>query len=55
MGMGMIGTMHPLMRNGQIPAPGLYVRNFPALTVMGFLMLHLVYGLVVALLYEALV
>ena len=55
MGMGMMGTMHPMMRNGQMPAPGLYVRNFPAMTVMGFLMLHLVYGLVVALLYEALV
>ena len=55
MGMGMIGTMHALMRSGQMPAPGLYVRNFPAMTVMGFLMLHLVYGLVVALLYEALV
>ena len=55
MGMGMMGTMHPLMRNGQMPAPGLYVRNFPAMTVMGFLMLHLVYGLVVALLYQALV
>ncbi len=55
MGMGMIGTMHPLMRNGQMPAPGLYVRNFPPMTVMGFLMLHLVYGLVVALVYEGLV
>ncbi len=55
MGMGMIGTMHPMMRSGQMPAPGLYVRNFPAMTVMGFLMIHLVYGLVVALLYEALV
>ncbi len=46
MGMGMIGTMHPMMRNGQMAAPGLYVRNFPAMTAMGFLMLHLVYGLV---------
>ncbi len=55
MGMGMIGTMHPMMRNGQMAAPGLYVRNFPAMTVMGFLMLHLVYGLVVALLYQGLV
>ncbi len=55
MGMGMMGTMHPMMRNGQMPAPGLYVRNFPVMTVMGFLMLHLVYGLVVALLYAALV
>ena len=55
MGMGMIGTMHPLMRNGQMPAPGLFVRNSPPMTVMGFLMLHLIYGLVVAVVYEGLV
>ena len=55
MGMGMMGIMHPLMRNGQMPAPGLFVRNFPPMTVMGFLMLHLVYRLVVALLYDGLV
>ena len=35
MGMGMIGTMHPMMRNGQMAAPGLYVRNFPPMTVPG--------------------
>ena len=53
MGMGMIGTMHPLMRSGQMPAPGLFVTNLPNMTVMGFLMVHLVYGLVVGVLYEA--
>ncbi len=53
MGMGMMGTMHPLMRSGQMPAPGLYVKNFPLMTVMGFLMIHLVYGLVVGVLYDA--
>ena len=53
MGMGMIGTMHPLMRTGQMPAPGLFVSNLPRMTVMGFLMVHLVYGLVVGVLYEA--
>ena len=53
MGMGLIGTMHPLMRSGQMPAPGLFVSNLPKMTVMGFLMVHLVYGLVVGVLYEA--
>ena len=53
MGMGMIGTMHPLMRTGQMPAPGIFVSNLPRMTVMGFLMVHLVYGLVVGVLYEA--
>ena len=52
MGMGMIGTMHPLMRAGQMAAPGLFVSNLPRMTMMGFLMVHLVYGLVVAALYE---
>ncbi len=52
MGMGMIGTMHPLMRAGQMTAPGLYVTNLPRMTVVGFLMVHLVYGLVVAALYD---
>ncbi len=52
MGMGMIGTMHPLMRTGQMPAPGIFVSNLPRMTVMGFLMVHLVYGLVVAALYD---
>ncbi len=53
MGMGMIGTMHPLMRTGQMPAPGIFASNLPRMTVMGFLMVHLVYGLVVGVLYEA--
>ena len=52
MGMGMIGTMHPLMRAGQMTAPGLFVSNLPKMTVMGFLVIHLVYGLVVAALYD---
>ena len=52
-GMGMIGTMHPVMRTGGMQEPGVFVRNLPSMTIMGFLMLHLLYGLVVALLYEA--
>ncbi len=52
MGFGMIGTMHPLMRAGQMTAPGLFVSNLPKITVVGFLMIHLVYGLVVAALYD---
>ena len=45
----MLGTM---MRAGQTPAPGLFVSTLPKMTVMGFLMVHLVYGLVVAALYH---
>lgn len=54
MGMGMVGSMHPLMRAGQMTAPGPFVRNFPMMTVGGFFMLHLVYGLVVGIVYEGL-
>ncbi len=52
MGMGMMGTMHPLMRSGQMQAPGFFVTKLPMPTVMGFLMVHIVYGLVVGALYD---
>ncbi len=53
MAMGMVGMMHPLMRRGEMQAPGLFVKNHPTMTIMGFLMLHLVFGVVVAVLYDA--
>ena len=53
MGMGMIGVMHPLMRSGEMQPPGLFVKNYPTMTVMGFLMLHLLFGLLVGVLYQA--
>ncbi|MEE8364071.1 MAG: hypothetical protein V3S18_08375 [Dehalococcoidia bacterium] len=53
MGMGMMGSMHPLMRSGEMDAPGFFLRNFPSMTVMGFFMLHLLYGLIVGVVYEA--
>ena len=52
MGFGMIGSMHPRMRSGETSAPGPFLRNLPTMTVMGFLMVHLVYGPVVGALYE---
>ncbi|MCH7706050.1 MAG: hypothetical protein IIB33_03285 [Chloroflexi bacterium] len=53
MGIGMIGAMHPLMRTGELQAPGVFVRNLPSMTVMGFLMIHLLYGLLVGAIYSA--
>ena len=53
MGFSIIGAMHPLMRSGELQAPGPFVKNYPGMTVMGFLMLHLIYDLVVGVLYEA--
>jgi hypothetical protein len=52
-GLGMVGMMHTMIRSGEMMAPGVFVKNHPPMTVMGFLMLHLIYGLVVDLLYEA--
>ena len=51
--LAMVGPMHPLMRSGELAAPGAFALKFPAFTVVGFLMLHLVYGVVVGSLYEA--
>ena len=54
-GMGMMSVVHPRVRSGEVGAPGAFVKNYPGMTVMGFLMLHLVYGLLVGVVYEALV
>ena len=52
--LGMLPSVHPLMKSGQLAAPGAFALKSPLLTVMGFLMLHLVFGLVVGTVYEAL-
>ncbi len=33
--------------------PGFYARGYPTMTAMGFLMLHLVFGVIVGALYGA--
>ena len=53
MGLGMMPLMHVGIRNRIITAPGAFALNLPKMTVMGFLMLHLVYGVLVAVVYEA--
>lgn len=52
-GMGMIGKVHPLMRSGELQSPGAFLENHPPMTRMGFLMIHLLYGLLVSVLYSA--
>ena len=54
MGLGMMNVVHPLMRGGQMMAPGAFVRNLPMMNVIGFLMVHVIYGLVVVGLYKGL-
>ena len=51
--MGMMPSIHPLMRSGELAAPGFYGKNYPSMNAMGILVVHLVYGLLVGVLYEA--
>ena len=53
MALGMMPMMHPRMRSGEIDEPGFYALRYPPMTAMGFLMLHLVFGMTVGALYGA--
>ncbi len=53
MALGMLPLMHPRIRSGEIDAPGFYALSYPPMTAMGFLMLHLVFGVIVGALYGA--
>jgi hypothetical protein len=55
MGMGMMGSMHPRIQDGELAAPGAFLKNYPMMSVVGFLMLHLMFGLVVGSVYEAVI
>ena len=52
MGLGMMRFMHPLMRRGEMDDPGAFALKFPAMTAMGFFMLHIVFGVLVGTFYE---
>ena len=54
MGLGMVPVMHPLMRSGQMVAPGAFALGYPRMTAMGFLMLHILFGILVGTVYTAL-
>ena len=54
MGMGMMPMMHSMIKSGDMDAPGAFAKNLPMMNVMGFLMVHLIFGLVVGATYEAL-
>ena len=44
MGLRMVPVMHPLMRRGEMAAPGAFALNYPSMTAMGFFMLHILSG-----------
>ena len=54
MGLAMVPTMHPLIRRGEMDAPGAFALAYPPMTAVGFLMLHVVYGILVGAFYTAL-
>jgi hypothetical protein len=47
-----MGALHPAIRSGEQEDPGLMATNFGAMTPLASLMGHLVYGLVLGLLYQ---
>ena len=53
MALGMVGSMHPGIKAGEQTDPGLFAKNLPTMNMMGFLMVHILYGVVVGGLYEA--
>ncbi len=55
MGLGMLPTMHPLIKSGQMAAPGALALNYPSMTAMGFFMLHILFGILVGTVYAALI
>ena len=53
MGLGMLRTMHPLIRSGEMPGPGAFAISFPPMTAAGFFMMHILFGVLVGAFYEA--
>ncbi len=53
MALGMLPMVHPRIRDGELQAPGAFALSYPKGTAMGFLMLHLVYGVLVGVFYDA--
>ena len=54
MGLGMMRFMHPLIRNGQMDNPGAFALKFPVMTAIGYFVLHIIFGVLVAVSYEVL-
>ena len=53
MALGMMPLMHPRIADGELENPGPFALAMGPMTAMGFLMLHLLFGVVLAALYEA--
>ena len=51
----MLTMGHPLVKSGEIPAPGPFMTGFGRMTPLGMVMAHAVFGLVTGVLYAAFV
>lgn len=49
--MGIVPAMHPLIRSGQMPAPGFFLANKGAMYVVMLFVMHAIYGAIVGALY----
>ena len=52
-GLPMVGAIHPVIRAGRMKAPGFMVMNHPMGTVVGFFVVHAIFGVTTALVYQA--
>ncbi|MBC8279740.1 MAG: hypothetical protein H8E48_03035 [Chloroflexi bacterium] len=48
----MMPMMHPKIKDGTLDFPGWFATNYPMATTMGFLMLHLMFGVLVGVFYD---
>ena len=53
MGFGMMPAMHRGIKDGIIDAPGFMALNYPQVTTIGFVMVHVLFGVLVGTFYEA--
>lgn len=52
MAFGMMPVMHRGIKDGAVDAPGFMALNYPQATTMGFVMVHVLYGVLVGAFYE---
>ena len=53
--MGLVPMMHPMMRSGAMPAPGLFMANKGMMYVVALFVLHAIYGAIVGAIYPPVV
>ncbi len=53
MAFGMMPSMHKGIKDGIVDAPGFMALNYPQATTMGFVMVHVLFGVLVGAFYEA--